>query len=337
MSLLDRLSTLVDWFDFLQMSNRNHVVDGNFDQWTASSGAVSNSTYGYIASALFKSYAGAGGAATVSQQSFTPGSAQTSMNKAAQYYLQYQQTTAHTGSPGILGGSNSAAVIYQNIENVWTLEGESSTLSMWLWCASGTVQISNICAQQYFGTGGSPSSANAINTAVNWTVTTTPQKFSVRIDWPSISGKTVGTTTATSVIQIGLFLPSGATFVLNTTQWQLEQCSSQAPATGRPTAFEYRGAQAELARAQRYYEVSTPDSVLWQGNGSSGSNYNAIGMYKVVKRANATVTFTLQGSSGFGSPSVVGQGFDHCQIGATASSTANGIYFQGGYTADARL
>jgi hypothetical protein len=96
------------------------------------------------------------------------------------------------------------------------------------------------------------------NVTVNWTVTATPQRFSVLINVPSISGKTIGTGGySTSYIEPIVYLPFGTTFSILSNQWQLEQCSPNAPATGYPTAFEYRGQQAEAARVLRYVEVLT--------------------------------------------------------------------------------
>ena len=329
MSFIDRLSALVDWFDFLPMSNRNYVVDGNFDQWTASSAAASASGFQYGPAVMFLSYAGAGGAATISQSAQSGGEPAGSTSPV-NYVYSHQQTTSSTGTVG----TNSPGIL-QRIESVKTLQGKSATFSCWLWCASGTVQISNLIASQSFGTGGSPSAAVVMSPNVNWTVTTTPQKFSVRIDWPSIAGKTLGTNNDHN-LQIGLWLPSGSTFTLNTMQWQLEQCSPQAPSTGRPTAFEYRGYQAELARVQRYYEFEVAGQTCAGNAPFSGWNLYARVSYRTSKRVVGTFTASWQGQSGVGSNSISGAGLSGVDVILSSNTTGN-FYGTVTWTADARL
>lgn len=330
MSVIEKISSLVDLFDFLPLSNRNLIVDGNFDQWTASSAALSSSAL-YVSAMMYRATCGAGGAGTLALQSFAPGAQASGMDQRALVYAQFSQTTASTGTLA----ASSLPCLFQNVENVATLGGQSATLSCWLWCASGTVQVSNVCARQSFGSGGSPSSQVNIDTAVNWTITTTPQKFSVRIDLPSISGKTLGTTANTNYLQIGLWLPAGVTFTLNTTQWQLEQCSPQAPATGRPTAFEYRGYQVEFARTERFYESCNAGCHAYSS--SSGGFIGVTYTFQVAKRATPTVTrngdifITNTGTPYAQFPTLV-------SFEAIAQTSATGVCaFVTSYSADARL
>lgn len=335
MTQLQKLLSLVGLYSTMPLSNRNYIVDGNFDQWTATSGTVGVSTY--VAATMYRTYTGAGGAANVSQNLWTLGTDLIPWTSPTTSGLNFQQTVASTGTP-----PNNSPAIQHYIEDVRTLNGRSSTFSLWLLCTSGTVNITNILASQYFGTGGSPSPTVQINTPVNWTVTGTFKRFSVRVDWPSINGKTEGTN-KDSHLQIGIWLPGGQTFGVVTAQWQLEQSSPQsssdiAGSGGAPTAFEYRGQQAELARVQRYYEASTT-SIVWSGNVTSGSNYYSGTQFKVTKRAIPTMTYAASG--GFlnfpnSAPAASGAQTDGCAAVAVAAGTGAGV-FGFTYIADARL
>jgi hypothetical protein len=148
-------------------------------------------------------------------------------------------------------------LITQKIEGVSKFAGRSVTFQVKLWAAAN-MTIPSIIARQGFGTGGSPSAQVVQDKAVNWGVTTTPRKFSVRIDLPAITGKTMGSNGDDS-LQIGLWLPPGVTYTLTMAEAQVEYCDPSSSsdingAGGAPTTFEYRGEQAELARMNRHYQ-----------------------------------------------------------------------------------
>jgi hypothetical protein len=229
---------------------RNYIVDGNFDSWINSTLSVAAGVDSNGAATMYHFYSGTGGAATITQNAFT-GNEPVAMTSPVRSYAKHNQTTASTGTAG-----TSSCGFWQYVEDAHTLGGRSATFSCWLWLdAGGPITIPKIIARQNFGTGGSPTAGLTFDVAVNWVITTTPQRFSVRIDIPSVAGKVFGTN-GNSALQVGPWLPPNAVFAINTTQWQLEQSSPQAPAAGSPTPFEYRGQQAELARVQRYYYQS---------------------------------------------------------------------------------
>lgn len=241
-SPVNLIAHLLDLFDFLPLSNRNYIVDGNFERWVSASATITSISN--AAATMYYSDPGTGGTAIVTQNSFALGVEPVGMTSPVAYYLKHNQSVASSGTP----------LMAQRVESVRTLQGRSVTFSCWLWCDSGTLTIPTVSLNQNFGTGGSPSSTVVTSAAVNWAVTTTPQRFSMRLDLPSITGKTLGSG-GNDYLNTILYLPVGATFALNTAQWQLEQCSPQAPAVGLPTAFEYRGLGPEQARAARYYQA----------------------------------------------------------------------------------
>jgi hypothetical protein len=255
MSLAQKLARLADIFVGNQsaygipFSNRNYMIDGRFDNWTAASGVA---TGGFSVATMYRVSSGAGGAATFGQTT-SYGFGGVVLDSAPKWCFLHQQTTASTGTVA----ARTAPFIVQKVESSNTLQGRSATLSVKLWVTSGSITIPGIALSQDFGSGGSPSPLLVLDKTVNWVVTTTPQRFSVRLDVPTVAGKTPGTNGDDS-LSVGLWLPPGVTFSLVGAEMQLEQSSPNSSSDingngGDPTAFEYRGQQAELARVQRYY------------------------------------------------------------------------------------
>jgi hypothetical protein len=299
----------------LPMANRNYFVDGNMDSIITSSVAVAAAGSSNGVAAMYYGIAGATNGGTLSA-SWSLGYDPVGMSSPVANSLVWAQTTAPTTAPSIT----------QRVENVQTLQGRSATFSCWLWCASGTQTITNIEVLQHFGSGGSPSADVTVNVPVNWVLTTTPQRFSARLDIPSVLGKTLGTNGGTHYLQVYLQYPIAANYTISTTQWQLEQSSPNAPATGMPTAFEYRGVQAELARVQRYYETG---NFRVRGQDANAAIVTTLS-FKQVKRSAPSVTgmaATLTVSNAYA---------DAAQF---ASQAITGTYDSGSFTwtADARL
>lgn len=234
------------------LSNRNYVLDGMFDQWTGS--AATSTSGGYSNAAMYRASVGTSGVGT--NAIYDLRTAGLNITGNPRIAMKFAQTTASTGTVG----ASTAPFVAQSIEDVTKFAGKSQTLSCWLWTDSGSITIPALVQRQFFGSGGSPSSAVVIDKTVNWVVNTTPKRFSVRVDWPSISGKAIGTNSYSDFCQIGFWLPPGVTFTVNTTQWQLEDSSATSSsdingAGGSPTPFEYRGYGPELVRVQRQYQA----------------------------------------------------------------------------------
>jgi hypothetical protein len=341
MSLAQKLARLADIFGGnlsgygIPFSNRNYMIDGNFDSFITSAYSVGAAGFLRNVSTMLESYTGAGGAATIQQGVFAPGADVAGMTSAVSNYLIHQQTTASTGTVA----TGNTCGMWQSLESVKTLQGRSATLSCWLWSGTGsTITIPFIIARQNFGTGGSPSANAVFDKTVNWVVTPIAQKFSVRLDIPSISGKTLGTAN-NDVLQIGLWLPPGVVFTLCTAQWQLEQSSPNSSSDingngGDPTAFEYRGPQAELARVQRYYDTGARNVQLY---GSQGWAFTEDMPFKVTMRSTPAVNLgttsgtniTLSTSNAAANHFEITKIYTSTGVGAAGVSTT--------WTADARL
>lgn len=237
-------------------ANRNHFIDGRFDQWTATSASAVAGSLTYVAPTMWAVGAGTGGAATVSRIDLRTTANLAYTESGAPYALQFQQTVASTGTVA----ASTAPLITQKIEGLSKFAGRSVTMQIKLWAAAN-MTIPSIVLRQGFGSGGSPSAQVVLDKAVTWNVTTTPKKFNVRLDIPSISGKTLGTAGDDS-LQVGLWLPPGVTFTLTMTEAQFELCDSSASsdtsgAGGAPTAYEFRGDYVEFGRVARLYQTGS--------------------------------------------------------------------------------
>lgn len=158
----------------------------------------------------------------------------------AQPELFWDQTVAGTGG--------TRRQIYQKIEGVSTLAGQTVTLSFT--ALQANIPSLNILAVQYFGTGGSPSST--VSTAfptLTMSGGSTRTRYSVTVTLPAISNKTKGTN-KDDWLGIVFNLPVNATFQFSLTDVQLEAGSEQTP-------FEQRPIGLELSLCQRYYEKIT--------------------------------------------------------------------------------
>jgi hypothetical protein len=291
MSALNKLASLLNLFDQVPLANRNLFVDGAFDFWTGSSGAISG---GYSLATMWIAGPGTGGAATFGYSDIHTYGNPSCFDSSPRVCFSFQQTTASTGTLA----ARTLPFLVQNVEGVQRLSGKSATVSFKLWVASGSITIPGIAITQAFGSGGSPSANVTADKAVNWVVTTTPKRFSVRLDVPSVAGKTIGTNTD-GFLQVGLWLPPGVTFTLYGVEAQLEQANPNASsdingAGGAPTAFEYRGQQAEYARTQRYYEVITTTGIVtcYAAGSAAITGWNS---FAVTKRAAPSVSVVLNG------------------------------------------
>jgi hypothetical protein len=158
----------------------------------------------------------------------------------------------------VTSGQTSAGVesfIWQNIENVRTLAGQTAILSFWARSASGTPSVA-IEIQQYFGAGGSPSAT--VSTPIGKIVlSTTWTRYSLTITVPSISGKTIGTD-AGHHLRLFMYVSAGSNFNTRTGSLGIQSNTFdfwgvQLEQNLQPTPFEQRPIGVELALCQRYY------------------------------------------------------------------------------------
>ena len=256
-------------------AGKNKVINGDFGIWqrgttttfaAATSGGFVSDRWQYLCDD------GSGsGSKTISQQTFTPGTAPVS-GYEGQYFIRVNCTVAST--------VETYSFLTQLIEDVRTFAGQTITISFWAKAAASTTMPS-VAIRQSFGSGGS----GAVDTSVttNIAVTTSWQRFSYSVAVPSVSGKTIG---SGSYFRIGLFSPNRATFTLDFWGVQVE-------ASSVATAFQTATGtlQGELAACQRYYYLAASGlgATLCAGGAFSGTSNRGVVPFPVTMRSTPTL------------------------------------------------
>jgi hypothetical protein len=178
-------------------AGKNKIINGDFriNQRNFTSTTTSGA-YGF--DRFFAN--GVDGTTTYSAQTFTPGTAPVAGYEGVNF-----ARVASTGQTLATAQSN----LRQHIENARTFAGQTVTVSFWAKAATATPNVA-IELQQYFGSGGSPS------TTVNYnlgkvTLSTSWQRFSASIALSSLSGVTFGTNNDSSLLLI-LWTSAGSNF-----------------------------------------------------------------------------------------------------------------------------
>lgn len=262
------------WADLLpvvptQVAGKNKIINGAFDFWQR--GTSFTATGGVYTSDRWKANIISGD--TVSQQTFTPGTAPVS-GYEGQFYCRLAA-----------GSTSGTRYFFQPIEDVRTFADQTVTLSFWAKVSTGTTTLTTYFYQG-FGSGGS---ADNPTTDTNFTLTTSWQRFSYSTTMPSVSGKTIG---AGSSVQTA--------FKFTTTSANIDIWGVQLEAGSSATSFARAAAtlQGELAACQRYHYRG---DYRWQGyNPSSTSNYRIMSYLPVEQRTSSqTVTIISTTLSGF--------------------------------------
>ena len=219
-------------------AGKNAIINGDFGVWQRGTSFASPTSAAFTSDRWSVVYDGTGATRTISQQTFTPGTAPVA-GYEGRYFYRFAQSVAGTG-----GSYN----LFQNrMEQVQTFAGQTVTISFWGKAAASTT-IVKLNLEQDFGSGGSPSAAVSTDIAsTNFTLTTSWQRFSVTTTVPSISGKTIGTTTP-GYLGLRVWIPVNSTFTIDIWGVQVEAGSVA-------TAFQTATGtlQGELAACQRYY------------------------------------------------------------------------------------
>lgn len=304
-------------------AGKNKMINGDFGIWQRGTSFASPSGT-YTADRWLVAISG-GSAGTASQQTFTPATA-----PVAGYEGQYFMRLA----------SNAGATyleLTQRVEDVRTFAGRTVTLSFW---AKATTSVTfTPLFRQSFGSGGSANvdtsgTAQAISSS-SWT------RYSVSVTLPSLSGKTIGTSS-----YLGVFLFSSAgTTASNTVDFWGVQLES-----GVLTPFQTASGgsqQAELAMCQRYLPAisGASNTILGYAYSTTGSQiYIKLPTTARVSPTGITVNPTLTGNyalvnQGFtsGTPTAIawnagGTDFASINISTTAGSptlvTGQPVQFQ---------
>jgi hypothetical protein len=247
-------------------ANKNKIINGdcNINQRNFSSGT----SQGQFVVDRFQDD-GTGGTITTSVEQFTPGAAPVAGYEAKQYMRTITATQSAAGH---------YQTFTQAIEDVRTLAGQTATVSFWAKAATGTPNI-GATLQQQFGAGGS---SLVTTSAAVQTITTSWVRYSFQIAVPSISGKTIGTS---SLLKLYILVSAGSTISglgypavgLQNNTFDIWGVQVEAGSVATPFQTATGTLQGELSAAQRYYWRTT----------SNGTAATAIGQ---IATASSTTT-----------------------------------------------
>lgn len=283
---------------------RNKIINGNFDIWQR---GTSQTSSGYGSADRWACF-NVGSTKTASRQEFALG--QTDVPNNPKYFMRHVVTS--------VAGASNYVILPQNIEGVGTLAGQTATLSFWAKAdASKNIAVE---FRQWFGTGGSPSSpvegigSQLVALTTSWT------KYTITVDIPSVSGKTLGTN-GNDYLSFIFWFDAGSDWNSRTAslgqqsgtfdiaQVQIEEGSAATP-------FEMRPIGTEFGLCERYYQVvplnafdatsqtysapyyfSTPMRTTPSGTISGGSSVS-VSTRGLENGTNKGGRFTIIGSAG---------------------------------------
>jgi hypothetical protein len=216
-------------------AGKNKIINGDFGVWQRGTSFSNPANGSFQADRFSWGTIGTGVTATISQQTFTAGTAPIAGYEGT-FYWRYNQTNTGVG--------NSLNLLVHKIEDVRTFAGQTATLSFW--GKADSSRSLTVDLEQDFGSGGSGAVSS---TSASLSFTTAWTRFSYTVSLASISGKTIGTG---SNLKMRLFLPAGTTSTIDIWGVQLEAGSTA-------TAFQTATGtiQGELAACQRYYYRNT--------------------------------------------------------------------------------
>ena len=236
---------------------RNHLINGCFRVWQR---GTSQTSTGYESDDRWLNLNG-GSTKTHSQQPFILG--QTDVPGNPQFF-------SRTVVSSVVGAGNYTTK-HQKVESVRTLAGQTATLSFW--AKADAPKNMAVEFYQEFGNGGSPSAAVSGIGVTTIALTASWKYYTVTVNIPSISGKTLGTNNDDNV-QVIFWFDAGSTFNARTNSlgqqsgtFDIANAMLEAGPTATP--FERRPIGTELALCQRYY---------WRESAGASSSYKAVVM-----------------------------------------------------------
>lgn len=295
----------------VQTGFRNAIINGGLRIWQR---GTTFSATGYTAD-RWNVQTASGQTVSCTQQAFTAGNAITGYEPT--YFLR----TTWSGTP------SGTFWLNQKVEDVRTFAGQTVTLSFWAKAGSATSAFTPVI-EQNFGTGGS-SVVTTNGTAIS--LTTSWKRFTQTFNIPSITGKTIGTS---SYLDVRPF--NGSTSVAGNAidLWgvQLELGSSATP-------FEQRPYGTELSLCQRYYNILVTDnsqSPFLDGY-QAASGYLTAYIAFPAMRQNPVVTPTWGASSNVTSYNAVATGNNTIWIYFRATALGRAYIYINSITLSAEL
>jgi len=257
---------------------RNKIINGDFR--INQRGLTSTTTGGAYGFDRWQ-HENSGGTGTYSAQSFTVGSPVIQGYESSQF--------ARLVSSGQSAVSDYY-LLAQKIEDVRNSDGCTLTVSFYAKTTSGTPSVA-VEFEQNFGSGGS---TRVLNYVGKTALTTSWTRYSFQITLPSITGKTIGTS---SFLALNFWVSAGSNFNSRTGSIGIQNGTFdfwgvQVEQNYQPTPFEQRPIGTELALCQRYYETQRSVTYLMHYSGTA-TNIIYTKPFAVQKRATPTATNTV--------------------------------------------
>ena len=234
-------------------------------------------------------------------------------------------------------GASNYCLIGQPIESVRSCAGKVVTVSFWAKAdASKNIAME---FQQYFGTGGSPSSTvNSIG-VTTFALTTTWTKFTATVTISSISGKTIGSDN-NDYVAINFWLNAGSTFNARTntlgqasgtyefSQLQIEEGTVATP-------FEMRPIGIELSLCQRFYCFNNDEYHMFSAPAATFGDYHTVRFPVEMRKApSISTTYTYLFAVDAAAVNIINtKTFNHYSFATTSTNIS--AYFN--WTANAEL
>lgn len=220
---------------------------------------------------------------THTRQSFTTG--QTDVPNNPKYFSRTVVTS--------VAGSSSYVLKKTELEDVRVTAGKEVTLSFW--AKADAAKDIAVEFSQNFGTGGSPSAAVTGIGVTTFSLTTSWQKFTTTVTFPSISGKTLGTNDNSSY-QIYMWFEAGSAYDARTNSLGQQSgtfdiANAQLEFGDTATEFEYIHPADQEARCKRYFErfTATSPTTLASGYFRTATSFRAPFRYS-TKRSSPSIT-----------------------------------------------
>jgi len=231
-------------------AGKNKIINGDFGVWQRGTSFSNPANATYTADRWFVELDGTSFTRTISQQTFTPGTAPVAG---------YEGTFFYRWNTSVAGTGNTIQALSTRLEDIRTLAGQTVTLSFWA-KADASRALTVYAYQQ--STGGSGTVTTTVGSA---TLTTSWARYTMTVALPSMAGVTIGTN---SNLQIRIAMPTGTTMTCDFWGMQLEAGSVATPFTTATGTI-----QGELSACQRYYQRYTSDGGVY-GLIATGKGFN---------------------------------------------------------------
>jgi len=269
-------------------AGKNKIINGDFGIWQRGTSISANA----FNSDRWKS--GSDATVTISRQTFTPGTAPVAGYEGI-YFCRLSRSA---------GGSYLTQA--QPIENVQTFAGQTVVLSFW--AKASTAVTLEPYYEQVFGSGGSGTVGGALGSSQ--AITTSWARYSFTTTLPSISGKTIGTSSNLNIF-VGRYIGAAA---VDIDLWGVQL---EAGSTATPFQTATGTLQGELAACQRYYWRTTGQAAQINdiGGGAAFSSTSAVGIIKLPVQMRVAPTCAVSAAGDFNF------------VWSAGASTASGIAF----------